>query len=404
MNEQVVEADTSQSAIRHPPSAIPLDAEKQRLAREYAAIRHWLFFADLALGVILVAGLLFTGASAGIRTWAASLVPGDWWWAVVVIYAVVLGVAYTVITLPLNFYSGYILPHRYGQSNSSRGLWVADFAKETALEALFGVPMVLVLYALLRTFPDWWWLLMAALVLGISVVLAQLAPVLLMPIFFKMTPLPDGELRRRLMAMAAAAHSPVRGVYVMDLSRRTNAANAMFTGIGPTKRIILGDTMLSDYSADEIETVLAHELAHQVHGDLWRGIAFQTVLTVAGLWLASVLLQWGVAAFGFAGFADVAALPLVAAALGGFFLVLLPASNGFTRVMERAADDYALRVTGKPRAFQSVMTKMAGQNLSDAQPAPWVVFLFYSHPPIAERLAHAEKYVSSEQRAASSVS
>jgi STE24 endopeptidase len=402
MRYEVVEAEPADVAPGNPPSAIPLDAEKQRLAREYAAIRHWLFFADLALGVILVAGLLFTGASAGIRTWAASLVPGDWWWAVVLIYAAVLGVAYTVITLPLGFYSGYILPHRYGQSNSSLGLWVADFAKETVLEAVFGLPMVLVLYALLRVFPDWWWLLMAALVLAVSVVLAQLAPVLLMPIFFKMTPLEDGELRRRLMAMAAAAHSPVRGVYVMDLSRRTNAANAMFTGIGPTKRVILGDTMLTDYSADEIETVLAHELAHQVHGDLWRGIVFQTALTVVGLWVASGLLAWGVAAFGFQGIADVAALPLVAAALGGFFLVLLPATNGFTRLMERAADDYALRVTGKPRAFQSVMAKMAGQNLSEAQPAAWVVFLFYSHPPIAERIAHAERYMSSEQRAASS--
>jgi STE24 endopeptidase len=392
MRDETVEAETADGVSHDPPAAPALDAEKQRLAREYAAIHHWLFLADLALGIILVAGLLVTGASVGIRTWAASLVPGDWWWAVVLIYAAVLGIAYTVITLPLGFYSGYILPHRYGQSNSSRGLWVADFAKETVLEAVFGLPLVLVLYALLRSFPDWWWLLMAALILIVSVVLAQLAPVLLMPIFYKMRPLEEGELRRRLMAMAAAAHSPVNGVYVMDLSRRTQAANAMFTGIGPTKRVILGDTMLTDYSPDEIETVLAHELAHQVHGDLWRGILFQTALTVVGLWVASVLLQWGVTAFGFQGIADVAALPLVAAALGGFFLVLLPATNGFTRVMERAADDYALRVTGKPRAFQAVMTKMAGQNLSEAQPAPWVVFLFYSHPPVAERIAHAERY------------
>jgi STE24 endopeptidase len=402
--DPVSDADTSitpqpptpnpQATTPNPQSAI--DPERQRLAREYAGLRHWLFALDLGLGVALLAGLLGTGASAAIRSWAEGLVPGDWWWAVVVLYVAVLGLAYTVIVLPLNFYSEYVLPHRYGQSSSSLGLWLADLGKETALEAVFGVPFAVVLVGLLRAFPDWWWAIMAVLVLGVSIVLAQLAPVLLLPLFFKVRPLADGTLRDRLMSMAAQAGSPVRGVYTMDLSRRTQAANAMFTGLGPTKRIILGDTMLADYSTDEIETVLAHELAHQVHGDLWRGIAFQAVLTLAGLWVASVGLRWGVTWFGFRGIADVAALPLVAAALGGFFLVLLPASNAFTRRMERAADDYALRLTAKPRAFQAVMAKLAGQNLSEATPAPWVVFLFYSHPPIAERIAHAERYATGD--------
>src|SRR4051794_39995857 len=120
-------AESSAVETNGPPPQ--LDAERQRVAREYAAIRRWLFVADLGLGVLLLAGLLFTGASAGIRSWAASLVPADWWWAVVLLYGIVLGVAYTLITLPLNFYSGYVLPHRYGQSNSSLGLWVADLFK-----------------------------------------------------------------------------------------------------------------------------------------------------------------------------------------------------------------------------------------------------------------------------------
>ena len=395
MVENPESSDSSaDSAIRNPgyPLGAAIDPERQRLAREYAAIRRGLFFVDLGLGVLLVAALLFSGASAAIRTWAEGLAPADWWWAVVLIYVGVLGIAYTLITLPLGFYSGYVLPHRYGQSNSSLGLWVGDLLRELALEIVFGVPAVLALYTVLRLFPDWWWLLMALLIMSVSIVLAQLAPVLLMPLFFKLRPLEDGDLRGRLMNMAAQAGSPVRGVYTMDLSRRTKAANAMFTGIGPTKRIILGDTLLNEYSADEIETVLAHELAHQVHGDLWRGIAFQAVLTVAGMGVANMLLRWGVEWFGFRGIADVAALPLVLVALSAFFLVFMPASNAFSRRMERAADDYALRVTRKPRAFQSIMAKMAGQNLSEAAPPAWVVFLIYSHPPIAERLAHAERY------------
>src|SRR5690242_9255607 len=152
---------------------------------------------------------------------------------------------------------------------------------------------------------------MAVLLMLITIVLGQLAPVLLMPLFNKFSPLQDADLRGRLMTMAAQAGSPVRGVYVMDLSRRTTAANAMFTGIGPTRRIILGDTLLTDYSTAEIETVLAHELAHQVHGDLWRGIALQAALTVAGFWLAAQALRWGVAVFGFRAPGDPAAFPLL---------------------------------------------------------------------------------------------
>src|SRR5206468_4213630 len=138
-----------------------------------------------------------------------------------------------------------------------------DQVKGTALSALLGLPLALALYGLLRAFPAGWWIGMALLLMFFTIVMAQLAPVLLLPLFNTLTPLEDGELRRRLMALAAAAGSPVRGVFVMDLSRRTQAANAMFTGIGPTKRVILGDTLLRDYSEDEIETVLAHELAHQ---------------------------------------------------------------------------------------------------------------------------------------------
>ena len=398
MDDRAGNEDQSSEAAAAAPGPLlsAPDADQQRRAGEYAAVQRRLFFADLALGVLLVLGLLLTGASVALRDWATALAPAGAWWAVVLLYGVALGAVYTAITLPLSFYSGYVLPHQYGQSTSTLGLWIADAVKDTLLEAVIGLPLLVALYALLRSFPGTWWLWMSGLVLLVTIVLAQLSPVLLLPLFYKVQPLVDEELRRRLMDLAARAGSPVRGVYVMDLSRRTRAANAMFTGIGPTKRVILGDTMLTDYTPDEMETVLAHELAHQVHGDLWRGIAFQAVLTVLGLWVADLGLRAGLGFFGFLGVDDVAAVPLVGAVLAAFFLVLLPASNAFTRRMESAADDYALRMTHKPRAFQSVMTKMAGQNLAEADPPAWAVFLFYSHPPIDERIAHAERYVQRE--------
>jgi STE24 endopeptidase len=268
--------------------------------------------------------------------------------------------------------------------------WLLDNLKELALVAVFGLGAVELLYWLLRTFPGWWWVLMAALAWVFGVALAQLAPVLIMPIFYKFRPLEDAELTGRLVALAERAGTRVRGVYVMDMSSRTTTANAMLAGLGRTRRIILGDTLLEGYTADEIETILAHELAHHVHNDLPKGLAAQAVLTFAGMWVASLVVAWGVEFYGLRGVDDVAGLPLFALAMLAFGLVTMPLGNYLSRQMERAADRYALRTTGKAPAFRSVMAKLATQNLSDAEPPAWVRFLFYSHPPISERIRLAD--------------
>jgi len=365
-----------------------LDPERQRLAKEYAGTRRLLFFASLAFMLAGVGVLLFTGWSVGLREWAESISADAW--ATVALYGAALGALYTLVSLPLDSYSGYILPHRYGLSTQSLGRWALDNVKELALSAAFGLGGLELLYWLLRTWPEWWWVIMAGLVWLFMVAMAQLAPVLLMPLFYKMRPLDDPALTQRLTSLAEQAGTRVRGVYMMDMSSRTTAANAMLTGMGRTRRIILGDTLLEGYTHDEIETVLAHELAHHVHNDMPKGLVAEAVLLLAGMWVASHVLAWGVAAFGFMGIADVANLPLFVVAMSIFGLLVMPAGNFMSRQMERAADRYALRVTGKNAAFRSVMLKLAGQNLSDADPPAWVRFLFHSHPPVSERIQEAE--------------
>ncbi|HEX8598807.1 MAG TPA: M48 family metallopeptidase [Chloroflexia bacterium] len=380
------------------PQAIPgdtltieLDPERQRTAVEYAGIKRRLFFVELGLAILLVLALLFLGWSAAVRDWAGSIT-GDSW-LIVALYTVALGVGYTLVSLPLDFYSGYVLPHRYGLSTQSLGVWVSDTLKELAISAVLGLGAMEVLYWLLRTLPDWWWLVMAGLAWLFMVAMTQLAPVLLMPLFYKFRPLDDAELVARLTRLAEGAGAKVRGVYVMDMSSRTTAANAMLTGLGGTRRIILGDTLLSNYTYDEIETVLAHELAHHVHNDLPRGLAAEAVILLASMAAAAMLLNWGVPAFGFRGIADVAALPFFMVAMVGVGMIALPLGNFLTRQMERAADRYALQTTRKPQAFRSVMLKLAGQNLAEAEPPRWVRVLFHSHPSIAERVAFAEDAV-----------
>ncbi len=255
---------------------------------------------------------------------------------------------------------------------------------------VMGIVGLEALYLLLDLWPEWWWVAMSVLLWLFALGTTWLAPLLLMPLFYKFKPLDNPELVARLTRLAEQAGARVQGVYVMDMSSRTTTANAMLAGMGGTRRIILGDTLLANFTDDEIETVLAHELAHHVHNDLLLGLAAQAVIIPVGMWLASVSLAWGVVVFGLRGVADLAALPLFAAAMGLFGFVTLPAVNYLSRTRERAADLYALRTTQNAAAFRSVMLKLAGQNLADADPPAWVTFLFYSHPPVAERVKLAE--------------
>jgi STE24 endopeptidase len=361
-----------------------IDPERQQLAKHYARIRRRMFFVELGIMAVGVGLLLFMGWSVALRDWAESISSNPW--VVVALYGLALGVIYTLVSLPLDFYSGFVLPHRFGLSTQSGGGWALDTVKGLALTAIFGLAGLELLYWLLRTFPQWWWLIMAAIVWLFAVAMAQLAPVLLMPLFYKFRPLDDPELVARIHALAERANTRVRGVYVMDMSSRTTTANAMLTGLGRTRRIILGDTLLKGYTYDEIETILAHELAHHVHNDLLKGLAVEAVLMVVGMWVASLVLEWGVAVFGFEGIADVAAFPLFIVAMTVFGLISMPAGNYMSRQMERAADRYALATTGKREAFREVMRKLANQNLAEAEPPAWVRFLFYSHPTISERM------------------
>jgi STE24 endopeptidase len=243
---------------------------------------------------------------------------------------------------------------------------------------------------------DLWWLWAAIGLLIFNVLLTNLAPILIAPLFNKYIPLGEEhkDLADRLLALAERAHTKVRGVFKYDMSKRTKAANAALTGIGNTRRIVLGDTLIHEFSTDEIETVLAHELGHHVHGDIPLYIAFGTISTTVSLFLASLALNWAIGYFGFTSMADVAAFPALNVILGAYGLVAMPISNAVSRWREGMADEYALQATGKRDAFASAFTRLANQNLSEVDPEKWVVYLFYSHPPLGERIQKAMSWKS----------
>ncbi len=367
------------------------DEQRQQQAREYARINRLLSLLEVVLVLDLLVAFLITGASRWLRNLLISAgftSP----WTLVPVYVGLVYLAYWELFLPLSWWQGYVLPHRYGLSTQTLNGWWKDQLKMLGLGLLLGLPAATGVFWLLREYPDIWWIWAAVFSVLISIVLGYLLPVVFVPLFYKLEPLEDEELTERIETLAEQAGAKVAGVYTIELSERTTAANAMVMGMGRTKRIALGDTLYEDFTADEIETILAHELAHQVRHDTEIGLVVQSLLTVASLYVAHRFLLWGVDYFGLRGLGDVAALPLLMLAAALFSLLTLPLVNAYSRWRERAADRYALEVTGKPETFARAMLRLADQNLAELEPPDWVVWLLYSHPPLQERVDRARAW------------
>jgi STE24 endopeptidase len=256
-----------------------LDPKKQAKAKEYAHLRRRLMVLDLGLAAVYAVLWLAAGWSGALRDYLYRLTNSEW--LVVAGFVLVFSGIYFVIDLPLGYYSGFVLPHRFELSNQTPRDWVIDQVKGVAVGGILGLVVIEIVYSVLRISPDLWWLWAGLILLLFNVILANLAPVLLMPLFYKFVPLDEEhhDLMTSLMKLADKAGTRVRGIYKFDMSRRTKAANAAVTGLGNTRRILLGDTLINEFSDDEIETVLAHELAHQVYRDIPNGILVESVIT-----------------------------------------------------------------------------------------------------------------------------
>lgn len=369
-----------------------VDPERQQQAKRYARVQRQFLLLDLLLGTALLLIWLLTGWSASLRTWIYSWTQNPW--LAVLAYGVIFGAVFTLADLPLSFYSGFILPDRFQQSNQTLKGWVLDTIKSLGLGLVLGGFVLEVVYLLLRSAPEYWWLWAAGFLLLLNVIVANLAPIVLFPIFFSFKPLEGDnlDLQERLIQLAEKSGIDVIGVFSFDMSRRTKSANAGLTGLGNTRRIILGDTLLDEFSADEVETILAHELGHQVNHDIPLGMAFQTLLTLAGLYLTSLGLKGTLGYFGFESLSDLAALPLFGLFLGAYGLITMPFSNAFSRSREVLADRFALAITGKGDAYADALIRLSNQNLAEVDPEPWVEFLLYSHPALGKRIQMAKSY------------
>jgi Zn-dependent protease with chaperone function len=355
-------------------------------ARRYHRIRFWLSLLGLGLGVGYLAALLATGAAGRLAAAAAAWTPRPWLQLAIVLAAFAAG--WRLLTLPLAWLGSFWLPRRFGLLHQSFGRWAWDAVKAAAIGGTLALAGAELAYGLLRL-TSWWWLLSALAFFGASVLLTLVAPIWLLPLFYRLVPLPEGPLRTRLIGLAARTGVPVLGVWVGDQSRKSRTANAAVIGLGRTRRIILFDTLLHEFTEDEVEAVLAHELAHHAHADMWRGLAVHGVVTLATFWLADRALAVGAARLGLAGPADLAGLPLLGLIVLGVGLVALPLTNGWSRHVERQADDFAVRALGRAEAFVGAMERLARLNLAERDPHPLKEALLYSHPAVGRRIARA---------------
>jgi len=363
-------------------------------ARRYNLIRRWLGITDFAVGFVFLIVLLVTRWSDSLRDLAYRMGFQNYSLSLFMYLLLILAIS-KALGIGLEYY-GFRLERRFKLSTQRFRSWLWDETKGFLVSMVLGAVVVELLYFTIRQWPQNWWLLAWALFMALFVLLAQLAPVVLFPIFYKFEPLEDEELRRRLVILGERAGTRVRGVYRWKLSEKSNKANAALTGLGNTRRIILADTLLDNYTPDEIEAVLAHELGHHVHRHILKSIFVQALITFVGFWAANWTLHYAVDHHMFEELSDFANLPLLALVSVVLGLLLMPALNAYSRFNERQADRYAFESIASVDPFVSSMNKLAEQNLAERTPSKWVEWLFHSHPSISRRLASAEAWSKSQ--------
>lgn len=346
-------------------------------------------------GFILLFLFLFLGYSSMLGGYLKSFVANDY--LLLLSYTLVIGTASSVLFAPLNFYTDFILEHKYKLSNQTFIKYIWENVKGMLVGLVIGLPLLMLFYYVLKVFGSLWWLPFAIILFLLSVILARIVPIIILPLFYKVTPIENNSLAERIKKLATGAGIKVENVFKFDMSKNTKKANAAFTGLGKSKRILLGDTLLENFTEDEIETVIAHELGHYKHKHIFKNIIIGTLSSFLTFFLISFFYEKSLPLFGFSSILQIEALPLIALLGTIIGLVQTPLTNILSRKYEYQADEYAIKVTINPVAFSATLEKLTEQNLGDKEPHPFVEWYFYSHPSIKKRIAAIRNFCKINQ-------
>ncbi|MFH1395159.1 MAG: M48 family metallopeptidase [Candidatus Omnitrophota bacterium] len=295
-------------------------------------------------------------------------------------------------SLPLRFIGSFYVEHRFGLSRQSFGAWAVDETKSAILSFVILMAAAEVFYAVLRNFPLTWWIVFAGIWIFFSILMARFFPVLVIPLFYKYTPLRDSGLKARIMELAERANVKLMDVCQIDFSRKTSKANAALVGLGKTRKVVLADTLISNFSENEALAVVAHEFGHFALHHMLQLLFFSGTVIVCGFFILSRLADKIVLLTGSVSISELYLLPVFVVFMFIFGFVLMPVQSFFSRILERQADKFALDLTGNADDFVSVMDKLADLNLADRNPSKLKKVFLYDHPPINERINMARRW------------
>jgi STE24 endopeptidase len=385
--------DTSEKYLSTDNESAGMTDDELMEARHYGRLELYCKLIDMTIDIAYIAMAAFLFA-----------VPIDGWLnnfqlagrfssvRLLLLYLLMTG-GHIIVSFPLSFFSGHVLQHQFHLSTQSFGAWLWRYVKRMCLSMALTMVLLLGLYWLIWTTGRMWWITAAGAFFLVSVLLGQLAPVLILPLFYKIEKLDVPELSQRLNSLSAGTGLSIEGVYRLDLSEETVKANAMLAGLGRTRRVLLGDTLLNNFSPDEISVIFAHEIGHHVFHHIRKLIVLGFIFSAVGFFICDrVLSSWAAIGQNSLDYSNmpVYTLPLLMFVLTVFGMLLEPLQNMAGRHFERQSDFYALKHSENREAYVSAFRKLAKINKDDPNPHPWEVFMFHSHPPIAERLSMAE--------------
>lgn len=370
-----------------------IDKERQEIASNYRADNRKVSIASLVVAAIFLFVLLQLDISKGFVQFISQYVDNRM--LLIIIYFSALYVAYSVLSFPFAYLSGYAIEHKYGFSTQTVRAWLVDWMKSFLIALVIGLIVFAVIYLVIPAAPSWWWFWLALIMIGFSVVLANIFPVVILPLFYKTKTLEDDDLKNEIAELCDRVDLRVSGIFSIDLSSKTTKANAAVVGLGNTKRILLGDTLLSKYEKDEILSALAHEIIHFREHHTWWLMLWQSLITIAMFYIFYRFQPYVYGWFGFGQASEIAAFPLFVLVFSALSYLFRPFGSTLSRFYERRADKGALRLTGKKDAFVHLIAKLCNEQLSIAYPNPIIEWYKYSHPSPGRRIALAEKW---EQR------
>ncbi|MDD5618556.1 MAG: M48 family metallopeptidase [Candidatus Omnitrophica bacterium] len=365
--------------------------ESSAQAKEYHRISNFLFLVNLVISLIGLLVIIVFGLTIFLRAYIMMFFENKF--VVNGIFFIIFYLTLGVFGFPLDLFEGFTLEHRFKLSRQNFLSWLKDYFKKTVITLIIALIIVEGVYLFIGSFYKSWWIFAAFLWLLVTVIFTKIFPLIILPLFFKSSPVKDDSLRNRINKLAGKFNFKLKDILVLELSKKTVKANAMVTGIGKTKRIYLSDTLLNDFSHDEIEIIIAHELTHDKNKDIYSHIAVSFLVSLLSFYVCDLFLTRSITFFGYTAKDDIANLPLLTLLVLIVGIFVLPFQNSFSRRMEKEADTGAIKATNNPQGFISMISKLGHKNLAEFSPSRIVEIFLYDHPPISQRINLAKQFI-----------